>query len=714
MNLRTYLSVGVAALLATSIVAADDDATDGHAPGANPDSMIADSTAPSGQPEEATVGLADALAGTSGVRVATMCTNCNVANVTMLGQADERVQVWQDGLPVQGGLGAIYLLSVVPSQDIASTDIIRGAGTVLSGPEASAGAVLLRTRAPEKRPYLFLSLDGGSLRWASQKLVASGRTGPVGGVLVVTHARSDASDANPEGTIVPPDGMVFLHPTLLKDNFDLGAFERTTIGGTLTYAVTKRSSLRLDAVNYAESQRGNKGGFSFVHFEDGVRTGFLKEDIDILRREIGLAWDYAFADRSRILVRGRYSRRDQDTSDDNPGDPKPYMRIAEFVRLFDARYESTFFGRHRLTAGVDAKRVEVRGETSKTSVLFPKGQRLDDFVRQKGAFAEVELSLPLRFDLTLGVRRDGFDWTPHLPPLSQRFWRLIPEWAGIPARSHWRTSPRARLAWKATPELSLSLSAGEAAVAPAPGFERVCCGAMVFSNAFSDLETSRNYLLDADYVPWRWWKIRASIFRSDFDGYLQKMVVQVNDSFIPSFERVNYSDFSLEGADLSMEMRFLENRLSYGFEATHLRKWSSGPITTRIVPTELSSVKIVLPDEMIPFLPKDQGAGFVKWDDEQRGVHASIQAQYTGTMYVQRLINRGTFPRGFVPPFVKTPKFWVFNLRGECRIDRGLSAFVGVDNLTSAHQANLDDPHFEYNWGPLRNRYIYAGLSFEM
>ncbi len=710
MTLRTCRPLGIAAVLAASIIAsADVEASD-----SSPDSKPAESSAPSASSGEATIGLADALAGTSGVRVATMCTNCNVANVSMLGQADDRVQVWQDGLPVQGGLGAIYLLSVVPSQDIADTDIIRGAGSVLSGPEASVGAVLLRTRMPEKRPYIFLSLDGGSLRWASQKLVTSGRAGPLGGVLVVTHARSDPSDANPEGTIVPADPLFFARPTLLKGNYDLGAFERTTVGGTLTYTVSKRSMLRLDAISYDENQRGNKGGFFFNHFEDGVRTGFLREDVDILRRELGLSWDYAFADRSRILVRGRYSRRDQDTSDDFPGEHNPYMHVDEFVRLFDARYESTFFGRHRLTAGVDAKRLEVRGNTIKTSFLFPDGQRLDDFVRQKGVFAEVDLSLPARLDLVLGLRRDNFDWTPHLPPLPEFLWDFLPAWAGIPGREATKTLPRARLAWKATRELALSISAGAAAMAPAPGFERVCCGAMVFSNAFSDLETSRNYLLDADYVPWRWWKIRASIFRSDFDGYLQKMAVFMAPDFIPSFERVNYSDFSLEGADLSMEMRVLENRLSYGLEVTHLRKRNSGPITADLVPEGLGMQPIVLPDEMIPFLPKDQGAGFVKWDDEQRGVHASIQAQYTGTQYVQRIPQTGFFPPAFGQPFVKTPKFWVFNLRGECRIDRGLSAFVGIDNLTSAHQSNLDDPHFEYNWGPLRDRYIYAGLSFEM
>ena len=132
----------------------------------------------------------EVLGGVSGVRVATMCTNCNIAGVTMSGQSGERVQVWQDGLPVMGGLGAIYLLSVMPQQGIANTAVINGAGTVLAGSEASAGALEINTRRPQEDPTLHAAVDFGSLNWRRQELLASGTLGRWGGGLVATHATS--------------------------------------------------------------------------------------------------------------------------------------------------------------------------------------------------------------------------------------------------------------------------------------------------------------------------------------------------------------------------------------------------------------------------------------------------------------------------------------------------------------------------------------------
>jgi outer membrane receptor protein involved in Fe transport len=461
--------------------------------------------------------------------------------------------------------------------------------------------------------------------------------------------------------------------------------------------------LRLDALNYREEQRGSKGGYW-----SASPTDFLKEDIDIRRDEFSLAWDYTLEHGSRLTLRARHARREQDTSDDYPGEQNPYMQVLETVQAFETRYQMPIAGGHALTFGAEMKRLEVRGETVKTSVVFPGGQELNDFVRRKGIFAEMDFSLPMHLALTAGLRYDDLDWTPGLPPLPEDLWPYAPGWEGTPERTRSRISPRARLAWKATPKLSLSLSAGAALMAPAPGFERVCCGAVALSNAFSAAETSTNYLLDADYVPWRWWKVRASLLRSDYSDYLQKMAVFTAPDYIPSFARVSYTDFALEGVELGTEMRFFD-RLSYGFEWTHLRVKSRGPV--RLKPLGPFDFAVTLPEEMIPFQPQDQGSAFVRWDDQARGFDASAQVQYTGPMFVQVLGQTGAVDQF---GFDKTTALWIVNLRAQHRLHKGLSGYVGVDNVTNKVQTNLSDPRYEYNWGPLRGRYYYAGLSFEM
>jgi len=670
-SIASLLTVGLVGLvLPLSAVAGDP-------PAAGPnDEEVQISPA---RPEEQ--GIREALQGTSGVRVATMCTNCNVANVSMFGQSEERVQVWQDGLPVLGGLGAIYLLSVMPPEGVRKTDIVRGAGTVLSGSEAGAGAVLIQTKSPEEQdePWILASLDFGSLEWESQKLVAAQRWGRWGAELIATHSRSDGSDPNEDGV------------------FDLAAFERTTVGGTLAVELFPRSHIRIDALGYREDQRGGKGGYggSGQLLPEDLGN-FHKEDIDIRREEYGLAWEHQFRDGSRFDIRGRYSSREQDTSDDFTS-TRPYMTVDESARIAQARYDRVLFNRHRLVLGMVHRNFAVDGSTVKRSLLFPEGQTLEDRIKQYGVFVETAFSLPGRVELTTGLRYDDYDWTPGenstLPP------GVVRE-----ERKRSRVSPRLHLAWRATPELSINVSAGDGFTVPRPIFERVCCGALVLSSASSEPEISRNYLLDLDWVPQAWFRLRTSVFRSEFEDYLQKMAVFTSPYFIPSFAQVNYSEFRLEGIEVSSELRFL-GRLSLGIEGTRSRTRSDGPIEASV----LGAPVYALPDGYIPFYPEDQGSAFIKWDDSVRGWSISARASYTGSMLIQEYA-----PIGIADSFAETPSFTTYDFSVRARVHRYLTVFAGVDNITDESEIWLDDPRYEYNWGPLRGRYYYGGVSFEM
>jgi outer membrane receptor for ferrienterochelin and colicin len=660
------------------------DADPGAVPETDPETTP---TSPESDPEadvgaepeaEASTSLNEVLAGVSGVRVATMCTNCNIAGVTMSGQSGERVQVWQDGLPVMGGLGAIYLLSVLPPQGIANTAVINGAGTVLTGSEASAGALEINTMRPQEDPAFHAAVDYGSLNWRRQELLASGTVGRWGGGLVLTHASSDGSD---------PDG---------DGNFDIGAFDRETFGGTVTIDATESSWIRLDALYYDEEQRDSKGGYEGS--ADVELGNFLQEDIDILRREYALGWGYRFKDSSQLTLGARYANRNQDTSDDFPGQVQPYMLVDENTSVAELRYQRFLAQRHLLTVGLVYSNLEVDGEILKTTVTFPDGQRLNDFIRHKGAYAEAELSLPHRINLTAGLRWDEYDWTPG-PDSTLRF--------PIPGSTvEARFLPRLSVAWRATNEFSMSFSAGSGFAAPRPVFERVCCGAAVTSSAYSAAEESKNYLLEGDWVPYRWLRFRASVFRNEFENFLQKMAIRTAPEYIPTFTEVNYSDFALEGATAGLEFRHFD-RLSYGLEYTYLSTQSDEPIWVKRYREDWYPMTI----DQIPFHPSDQGSVFIGWNDSKPGLVVSAQALYTGSMYVQ-YFNRNT--GSIRDSWVETPDFWVYNLNIQKRIYRYVSLFGGVDNITDEYQLWLDDPRYEYNWGPLRGQYFYVGISFDL
>ncbi len=632
-------------------------------------------------PAEEDTSLESALEGATGVRVQTMCTNCNVASVSMFGQSGECVRVWQDGLPVLGGLGAIYLLSVMPSQGIAKTDIVRGAGTVLSGSEAAVGAVVIETTDPNDRsePALNVSADFGGLSWQGQKLFAAGKAGRWSGQLALTHAESDGSDPNDDG------------------NFDIAAFDRDTFGGSVSYEFSPRTSLRADAVIYREDQEGSKGGYRGS--ANPVTLGaFFAENITIDRDEFGLAFNHEFADFSRFTLRARTSTRDQDTADNSKGYYEQYMTVDEESKQFDARYERTLADRHVLTLGAAYSEFEIDGHTSKATALNPDGQTLLDRLKHSAIYAEIGWTLPKRFDLTTGLRWDRIDHEVDDP----QFGTTVDTTPDLGSK----LLPRVRLGWKATKTLGLNLSAGMGFAAPRPVFERVCCGALVLSNADVPAEESFNVLLDADWVPKRWFQLKTSLFRRDVDNYHQKYVWFAFPNYIPSYQIVAYDNVIVEGAELAIDFRLMDDRLNLGLSATHVEATHDDPLQIRVAGELLTEIE---PGD-VPYMPEDTGAVTLAWNDKKRGLDIQLQAQYTGSQLIQRLDNFF----GPVTNLVETPSFWIYNANFKKYIWGNLAIYGGVDNISDEYQEWLDDPRYEYNWGALRGRYVYGGLSYEM
>lgn len=191
----------------------------------------------------------------------------------------------------------------------------------------------------------------------------SGKLGRFGIGLIGTAARSDGSDPNDDKVM------------------DLGSFNRTTTQLTGTYDLGEGSLLRVDGLRYRESQRGPKGGY-FGKGYPFTPSSFLKEDIDILRDEVSLGWDRHFADSSLLTVRGRYSRRDQDTSGNFPGGHRPYMFVDEFSRAAEIRYQRNIWDRHIPTVGVTGRFTDVNGKNIKRTVLFPRGQKVVEQIDQ--------------------------------------------------------------------------------------------------------------------------------------------------------------------------------------------------------------------------------------------------------------------------------------------------------------------------------------------
>lgn len=122
--------------------------------------------------------LADALEGTTGVRVESDCQNCGFTQLRLNGLEGRYTQILIDGRPVFSTLAGVYGLEQIPQEMIERIEIVKGGGSALYGGNAVGGVVNVITRRPT-RDFGSLSLRYDSIDMDATALSASA----VGGMI---------------------------------------------------------------------------------------------------------------------------------------------------------------------------------------------------------------------------------------------------------------------------------------------------------------------------------------------------------------------------------------------------------------------------------------------------------------------------------------------------------------------------------------------------
>ncbi len=94
--------------------------------------------------------LADALQGTTGVRVENGCQNCGLTELRLNGLEGRYTQILIDGRPVFSSLAGVYGLEQIPKEMIERIEIVKGGGSALYGGNAIGGVVNVITRRPTR------------------------------------------------------------------------------------------------------------------------------------------------------------------------------------------------------------------------------------------------------------------------------------------------------------------------------------------------------------------------------------------------------------------------------------------------------------------------------------------------------------------------------------------------------------------------------------
>jgi outer membrane receptor protein involved in Fe transport len=269
------------------------------------------------------------------------------------------------------------------------------------------------------------------------------------------------------------------------------------------------------------------------------------------------------------------------------------------------------------------------------------------------------------------------------------------------------------LTYKPTNALNLRFSAGTGFRAPQPTYGEVCCGRQYRNSRGLSTETSEAYGFELTFQPDPGYKVAASYFLTDFDDLLIRLAPWSDTRLRRTYQSVNvtkarYNSFNVDFR-FEISHHWMIKAAASTLDASN-RSEDDAIVALVDYGSDDAGLPVVLHTKTIPFLADRRGALGANFTSTGGLVNVGISAAYTGSMLNQRFIKNEAEPQEFVP----TADFWVVNLTGSKAFKNGLTIFGGLDNIFDYVQDDIDNPQFDYNWGPLRGIYYYVGISSSM
>lgn len=628
------------------------------------------------EPESAFDVVDDLEAGT-GVRVQTICTNCNAASLSVNGLTGQHVRVTWDGIPVEGGLGTVYYLTQVPSELVGYTKVKRGPGSVLSGSAGIAGSIDFHSARPKERRTI-ADLQLGDWGWRQLRAGYADRWGPVSGVLFVQGALEDEYDSNDDGANEVAD------------------FERTSYHGILSLDLTRDQTLTLQGLFYGENQVDGPGAYVFD------QEKYVNEDAYFHWRRFSIDWNLERASGTRLNVKARYSRRGQQQWAPNaPGQPKEWTYIIEDEQSMAAiRSEVPLGAASYLTTqlGWSKQRLAVQTPDIRIQPFF-----IVDRVEELEALVQWDRSLGARWDLSLGGRYDVITvdgWS--MQDLPGPVPRIIAEVDDI-ERTFF--SPRLQASYRASSKHVLSMAVGRGITPPRPVFESTCCGAKYQRNINLRPERAWSAQASLEFKPTPDQRITGTIFWSDIADYHERAVYETA-GYIPHYTNDNLDWARIQGIDVIHDMRFKGNRFNVGWTYTFTD--ADGKQTKR----DTFSGDVLWTLDGVRYVPEHEASAYFRYDDAARGRSFSLDATYKGSVQHYRLSANLEDPR--LLPLLESEDFVTVSARYDHRLGRGpWTLYGGVANIGDYTMPDLGEPESAYDWGPIQGRFVYGGVKFD-
>jgi outer membrane receptor protein involved in Fe transport len=635
--------------------------------------------------------VTSALQGQDGVRIQTLCTHCNSANIQVGGLSQDFVPISLNGYPVLGGLATSMIFSILPADTVAGAKVAKGPGAAQAPASAAGGVIRLTESTPLELPRLDFAGEAGSYDRERGTVRFAGPLGSwVRGSLVAGRETADTVDDDGDG--VNDVGAVDRDFTEVRLEFDAGRDHTLDVGFSW-----------IDEENI--DGRGAWDAIAPVVDPDNTLPDWTREDALLDRREYRAGWEWKLGKgRSldlRLLADNRHQTlRSQLTRIPDWLGLDSDMLIDRFVIGEDNQWGAVSY-RHPvgvkgvIAAGIEGHDQEVDAtNVDPIDVLggFVIEETAKDIVESRSGFVDFDFKVGSKSNLHVGLRHADLKWGAD----------DIREY-----RSRSRTLPRGTFSFRPADGWTLKLIAGSSFRAPAPIFSEICCGLDYERNVDTASETGTTVGLEGLFQPSPDLRVTVYAARSEFDDYILKLVGwtgALGGSFLNTIALANVSETRADTAEVALRWIPVP-RLTLDGSMGWLEHHNEGD---ELVPVVLRSLNTInyLPVDRIPYQPMRTGS-LSATVSLPRETQLTGQASYTGPMPIQQYE-----PLLVLDEMLESPGFWLVNFSFRVPLAKELELIGGVDNITDRLQNDLTTPTRDYNWGPLAGRSWRAGLRY--
>lgn len=354
--------------------------------------------------------LSQAVDNEQGIDTQTTCGNCGAKRISINGLRGEHTTVLVDGIPMHSAVSSFYGMDAVPVVGIQNLEILRGAGTSLTSPEAMGGVINIQTINPtENSAHAQFNLGEFGLQdyqAVGTKIFNQGKTRMA---IAGQFNKQGYFDIDGNGVSESPDsesigGMVKVIQDLGSQTeltFRFSGQELTLLGGTTqNYKAKHYATTLADHTDFTDGDvRGN-----FLGTQEKI-----SDFVNIKRHEYALSINKELQQGQSLKFSTGLAKQSQDAIYLHGFDYNSH----DLLNFNDLRY-SKLKGKHLWTIGADFKHHQLKSESEKLYGI--EGLQRDNFKHQTlGVYLQDEWFLSDKSELSLALRLDQItvDWTEY-------------------------------------------------------------------------------------------------------------------------------------------------------------------------------------------------------------------------------------------------------------------------------------------------------------